>query len=387
MSVSLPSLESMIRQLVAIPSVSSPRRDLDQGNRPVCHAVGQWMEDLGFSVEIRAVPGTADKFNLIARAGGDSDDGLVLSGHTDTVPWDEGAWELDPFEGVVRDGRLYGLGSADMKSFFAVVAQALSRMDLDRLRRPLVVLATADEESGMAGARALTDTGWRPGARVIIGEPTGLVPVNRHKGILMEQVRLRGRTGHSSDPAAGLNAIDGMSDVLAALRAFRTDIARRFRDEAFAVPEATLNFGRVAGGDSPNRICGSCELSLDVRVPPGGAVSALREELRQAVRESLDGSGFGIAFEALFDGVDPLQPGDDHTLAGACEQAAGHPCAAVSFGTEGPFFRHLGMEVVILGPGEIAVAHQPDESIDLAEAERAVDLLGGLVHRFCIADG
>ncbi|MEJ2515014.1 MAG: acetylornithine deacetylase [Gammaproteobacteria bacterium] len=384
MTPSLPSLESMIRRLVAIPSVSSPRRDLDQGNRAVCEAVGEWMEHLGLSVQIRPLPGAGHKFNLIARAGGDADDGLVLSGHTDTVPWDDGAWRLDPFEGVVRDGRLYGLGSADMKSFFAVVAHALRRLDLDRLRRPLVVLATADEESGMAGARALADAGQRPGARVIIGEPTGLVPVNRHKGILMEQVRLQGRSGHSSDPAAGLNAIDGMGEVVRALQDFRRDIAGRFRDEAFAVPEATLNFGRIEGGDSPNRICGSCTLSLDLRTPPGGRVSALREELRRAVCQRLENSGFRIGFDALFEGVDPLEPGETDVLARACAEAAGHACAAVSFGTEGPFFRRLGMEVVILGPGDIAVAHQPDESIELAEAERAVDLLAGLVHRFCI---
>lgn len=385
MSASLPSLETMIGQLVAIPSVSSVRPELDQGNGPVCERIGEWLEHLGFAVESIPVPGSPGKFNLIGRIG-EGDDGLVLSGHTDTVPWDEGRWSVDPFDAKVRDGRLYGLGSADMKSFFAVIARAAEQVSLDRLRRPLVVLATADEESGMAGARALAREGTRPGARVVIGEPTGLVPVNRHKGIFMEQVRLTGHSGHASDPGAGLNAIEGMARVVARLEEFRSEIASRYRDESFAVPEATLNLGRIHGGDNPNRICGACELSLDLRVPPGGSVDGLREALRRAVREAVDGLGYGVEFDALFDGIDPLVPGEAHCLADACAEVSGHRCGAVSFGTEGPFFRDLGMEVVVFGPGEIRVAHQPDESVALADVERAVEMTGALIHRFCRED-
>lgn len=382
MAASLPPLESMIRRLVAIPSVSSLRPELDQGNAGACAVVAEWMEHLGFRVEMLPLPGAPGKVNLVARLG-EGDDGLALAGHTDTVPWDEGRWGVDPFAGTVRDGRLYGLGSADMKSFFAVIALAAERVDRRRLRRPLVVVATADEESGMAGARALAAAGRRLASRVVIGEPTDLVPVDRHKGIFMEEVRLEGRSGHASDPAAGLNAIEGMAEVVRALEAFRAEIGERFRDPAFAVPGATVNLGRIHGGDNPNRICGACELSLDVRVPPGGTVAVLRDRLRARVREALEGRGFGLSFEALFEGIDPLEPGADRALAQACAELLGRACGAVSFGTEGPFFRDLGMEVVVFGPGEIRRAHQPDESISLADARRAVDVVAALVHRFC----
>jgi acetylornithine deacetylase len=234
----------------------------------------------------------------------------------------------------------------------------------------------------MAGARALAREGRRPGARVIIGEPTNLVPVDRHKGIFMEQVRLTGRSGHASDPAAGLNAIEGMLEVVRALDAYRREMAG-CRDEAFPVPEPTLNLGRIHGGDNPNRICGACELSVDVRIPPGGRVSGFREALRRRVRAAIDGRGYGLEFDALFEGIDPLVPGEERALAQACAEVSGHACGAVSFGTEGPFFRALGMEVVVFGPGEIRLAHQPDESVALADVERAVEMTGRLIHRFC----
>jgi acetylornithine deacetylase len=382
MFTTLPPLEDMIRQLVATPSVSSLQPELDQGNGPVCELVAGWLEPLGFRVALRPVPGLPGKRNLVARIG-EGDDGLVLAGHTDTVPCDVSRWDVDPFAGEVRDGRLYGLGSADMKSFLAVVAHAAARVDLRKLARPLVIVGTADEESGMGGAKALAAAGERLGARVLVGEPTSLAPVDRHKGVLMERIRLDGRSGHASNPAAGLNAIDGIVIAIRALDAFRNQLAEELPDLGFPVPGPTLNLGAIRGGDNPNRICASCELDVDLRLVPGMTTVSAREGMRAAVRKALEGSGFEISFTALFDGVDPLAPGERRALAQACEHAAGHACGAVNFGTEGPLFQQLGMEVIVCGPGDIAVAHQPNESIELAEAARAVDLVESLVQRFC----
>jgi acetylornithine deacetylase len=382
MAKSLLPLEHMIRQLVAIPSVSSPLPELDQGNGDVCALLANWLEPLGFSIELKPLPGAPGKLNLVARSG-PGEDGLVLAGHTDTVPCDAALWRNDPFGGEVRDGRLYGLGSADMKSFLAIAAQAAARLDLRKLVRPLVILGTADEESGMGGARALVAEDARLGARVLVGEPTSLRPIDRHKGVLMERVRVTGRSGHASDPAAGLNAIDGMVAAIRALAAHRDRLAAELPDLGFPVPGPTLNFGAIRGGDNANRICASCELDVDLRLVPGMTSASARAGLRAAVAKALEGSGFELGFVALFEGVDPLAPGARRELAAACEHAAGHACGAVNFGTEGPLYQQLGMEVVVCGPGDIALAHQPDESIELGEAARAVDLLEGLARRFC----
>jgi acetylornithine deacetylase len=383
MATPLPPLEEMIRRLVATPSVSSVQPELDQDNGAVCALLAGWLESLGFAIELKPVPGLPGKLNLVARSG-PGEDGLVLAGHTDTVPCDAALWQLDPFAGEVRDGRLYGLGSADMKSFLAVVAHAAARLELGRLRRPLVLLGTADEESGMGGARALVAEGARLGARVLVGEPTGLKPIDRHKGVLMERIRINGRSGHASDPAAGLNAIDGMVAVIRALQEFQARLAAELPEAGFPVAGPTLNLGAIRGGDNPNRICASCELDLDLRLVPGMTTAGARAGLRAAARAALEGSGYTLEFAALFEGIDPLAPGGRRELAAACEHASGAPCGAVNFGTEGPLFQQLGMEVVVCGPGEIALAHQPDESIELAEAARAVDLVEGLVRRFCM---
>ncbi|MEE9357430.1 MAG: M20/M25/M40 family metallo-hydrolase [Sedimenticolaceae bacterium] len=129
---------------------------------------------------------------------GTGPEGLVLSGHTDTVPFDGDQWKTDPFKLTERNNRIYGLGTSDMKAFFALAIEAIRGVDLKQLKHPLILLATADEESTMCGAQSLVDANRRMGRHALIGEPTGLRPVRMHKGISMETIRLKGRSGHSS---------------------------------------------------------------------------------------------------------------------------------------------------------------------------------------------
>ena len=156
----LPDPVAMIGQLIATPSVSSPDARFDQSNRGVVDLVAEWASVLGFSVRIQALPGESGKVNLIA-ALGEGDDGLVLSGHTDTVPYDAERWTDDPFTLTEREGKLFGLGTADMKGFFAAALHAVARFEPSSLRRPITLLGTADEESTMDGARALAEAGER----------------------------------------------------------------------------------------------------------------------------------------------------------------------------------------------------------------------------------
>jgi acetylornithine deacetylase len=383
MTIKLPDLETMIAELVATPSVSSVQPALDMPNSPVCERLAGWLEHCGFDVELMAVPGRPGKTNLIGRYGRGRG-GLVLSGHTDTVPFDDGRWTHDPFEVSRRDGRLYGLGTADMKAFLAIATRTAAAFAGRTLRAPLAILATADEESTMSGARALAERGQPPGRYVVIGEPTGMRPIHAHKGIMMEAIRVTGRSGHSSNPALGRSALDGMLTVAAELQRLREDFGARFRLPDFEVPEPTLNLGFIHGGDSPNRICAQCELHIDIRLNPGMTVAATRQLLRDRIRKCLSGSELTVDFDTLFAGVDPLR-GADGPLLSACEHGTGSARGTVCFGTEGPFMQALGMETVIMGPGSIDQAHQPDEYLALSQADRCGRVLAGLIERFCVA--
>lgn len=383
MNTLLPSTLEMMQELIAIPSMSSFDARFDTGNGPLCARLAAYLEDAGCEVRLLPVPGCAGKVNLLAQFGS-GPPGIALCGHTDTVPYDEERWSLDPFTAGCRDGRLYGLGSSDMKGFLAICAAVLASMDSSTLRRSVVVIGSADEESSMAGARALAEAGEPIAPYAVIGEPTGLAPVRLHKGILMESVKLVGRAGHSSNPALGANAIDAMHDVIGALRAWRRELRQRHSDERFDVPSPTLNFGALHGGDNPNRICGECELYVDLRVTPGMTTAAAREELRDTVRHALTGSAVTAEFAALFAGVDPLATAADSRVVRACEAHSGCAAGGVNFATEAPFFTALGAETVVFGPGSIDLAHQPDEYLDLrfvAPAEKAVR---ALVEQFCV---
>ncbi|MGH8592712.1 MAG: acetylornithine deacetylase [Gammaproteobacteria bacterium] len=383
----LPSLAEMLGQLVATPSVSSVNPSLDQSNRALVDLLAAWFSELGFTVEILPVSPHPEKVNLIARWQGSSGSGgLVLSGHTDTVPYDTSGWSYNPFKLTEREGRWYGLGTTDMKCFFALVLDALRDIDGASVRRGLTVLATADEESSMNGARKLIDLGVGLGEHALIGEPTGLIPVYKHKGVMMEAIRVQGRSGHASDPALGNSALEGMHRVMSELLGWREELGTRFRDRSFAVAVPTVNFGAIRGGDNPNRICANCELQLDLRLLPGMEPAAIRGELQEIVSRGIAASGLKADFSSLFEPVPPFEGRPSSEIVALTAQLSGNAPGTVAFATEAPFLCALGMETVVCGPGDIDQAHQADEYVskDRVLAMRAI--VCGLVEHFCLSD-
>ncbi len=378
----LPPLLTMLAELIAIPSISSLDPALDQGNRPLIERLGDWLEASGFRLEILPLPNHPNKYNLIATLGS-GPGGLVLAGHSDTVPYDAALWTHDPFKLTELDGRYYGLGTADMKSFFALALEAARGIKANELHSPLIILATADEESSMRGARALVEARRPLGRHALIGEPTGLRPVRLHKGVMETRIRLIGQSGHASNPALGRNAIEGMHAVIAALLDWRAELQARFHHPAFAVPHPTLNLGSIRGGDNPNRICGICELQLDLRLLPGLEPAALAAELTSLVARVAESRGFNWSVEPLFAAIPPGETPAEAAIVRACESFTGQPAEAVNFGTELPFFNQLGMETVVLGPGDIACAHQPDEFLPIERIASTIELLDALIRRFC----
>lgn len=379
----IPALLDMISDLVATPSVSSVNQALDHGNLAVIELLANWLDDSGFEVEIMRLAGEPAKANLIATLGSGSD-GLVLAGHTDTVPYDEGKWRHDPFRLTCSDGKLYGLGTADMKSFLALALDSCRDLRARDLQRPLILLATADEETSMSGARALVERRLPQARHALIGEPTGMRPVRMHKGILMEAIRLRGQSGHSSDPALGNSALEAMHAVLGTLINWRRELQARHHNPFFAVPVPTLNLGHIHGGDNPNRICASCELHIDLRPLPGMDLQELRGEMQSRVLGMLQDTGIEVEFESLFEGIPAMETPANAQIIQLAGKLTGHTAEAVAFGTEAPYLNRLGMETVILGPGDISQAHQPDEFIRLDTLAPTVDLLKSLINTVCI---
>ena len=378
-----PTLRHMLEGLIATPSVSSVTPNWDQSTRPLLELLAGWLGTAGFRVEILDIPGHPAKANLVATLGS-GPGGLVLSGHADTVPFDAPLWQHDPLKLSEDSGRFYGLGTADMKSFLGLAIEAARGLSEADLRQPLIILATADEESAMHGARALVDAGRSLGRYAVIGEPTGLRPVRMHKGVMGEAVRLTGQSGHASDPRLGNNALEGMHQVLTDVLAWRDELQRTYNNPAFPISFPTINPGHIHGGDNPNRICGFCELHLDLRVLPGLDPADLRAELSRRVAAVAEQRGLGWQVEALFPSIPAAETPASSAIVRATEALTGHVAEAVSFGTEAPFFNRLGMETVVLGPGDVAQAHQPDEYLALDRIEPTVQLLKRLIRQFCI---
>lgn len=381
MNTKLPAFIEIYRQLIATPSISGTDTTLDQSNRSLIMLLANWFETLGFSVEVQSVPGTREKFNLLARLG-TGNGGLLLAGHTDTVPFDDGRWSQDPFTLTERDNRLYGLGTADMKGFFAFILDALRDMDLKQLQKPLYILATADEETTMAGASYFAqNTSIRPDCAVI-GEPTSLQPVRAHKGHLSKAIRIEGQSGHSSDPERGVNAIELMHAAISELQGLRKNLTDRYHHADFVIPYPTMNFGRIQGGDAPNRICACCELHMDIRPLPGLALENLHELLLEALAPVSKRWPERLTISDLHPPIPGYECPKHHPFVATIEKLLGQETAIVNYCTEAPFIQQL-CPTLVLGPGSINQAHQPDEYLDTRFIEPTRLLIKQLIHHLC----
>ena len=270
-----------------------------------------------------------------------------------------------------------------MKGFFPIAIEAAKAFVGKPLQHPLIILATADEETSMAGARALVEAG-RPQARyAVVGEPTGLKPIHMHKGMMMEAVRITGQSGHSSNPALGANALEAMHAAMSELMALRTEWQQRYQNPGFAVPVPTMNFGCLHGGDNPNRICGHAELQFDVRPLPGMPLDDLRAELDRRLHGAIQDKKIRLDYGPIFVGTEAFAQDRHSELVRAAEKLTGHAAESVAFATEAPYFKTMGMDTIVLGPGDIDQAHQPDEYLGQERIEPMVEILQRLIAKFC----
>lgn len=369
------------RQLIALPTISSLDANEDLSNKKLIELLANWLSDLGFETEILPVEGARQKYNLLATYG-EGEGGLLLAGHTDTVPFDEGRWTFDPFTLTEQAGKFYGLGTADMKGFFAFVVDVISRLNLSQTRKPIRILATADEETTMLGARTFAQHSQIRPDCAIIGEPTSLVPIRAHKGHMGEAIRITGKSGHSSDPDRGINAIELMHEATGHLLKMRDELKTRYRNDFFKVPYPTMNLGNIHGGDAINRICACCELQLDMRPLPHLAVEDLHDLLLSHLAPMLEKYGDLVEIRNLHGGIPGYECEHSAQIVQVVEKLLGVPCESANYCTEAPYIQQL-CPTLVLGPGSIEQAHQVDEFLETRYIEPTQALLTKLIQHFC----
>ncbi|WJV62640.1 acetylornithine deacetylase [Pectobacteriaceae bacterium CE70] len=381
MKMSLPPFIELYRALIATPSISATDRALDQSNETLINLLAGWFTDLGFHVDVQPVPGTNRKFNLLARIG-EGSGGLLLAGHTDTVPFDDGRWTRDPFTLTEHDNKLYGLGTADMKGFFAFILDTIRDIDPATLTKPLYILATADEETTMAGAKYFSESALVRPDCAIIGEPTSLKPVRAHKGHMSKAVRVQGQSGHSSDPSRGVNAIELMHEAISHLMVLRNTLQERYHNPAFHIPYPTMNFGHIHGGDASNRICACCDLHMDIRPLPGMALNDVNGLVTEALAPVSERWPGRLTVSELHPPIPGYECAAEHPLSQVVEKLLGVPTEVVNYCTEAPFIQTM-CPTLVLGPGSINQAHQPDEYLDTAFIQPTRSLITQLIQHFC----
>jgi acetylornithine deacetylase len=326
------------------------------------------------------------KANLFATLGEGKPAGVIVSGHTDTVPWDGQDWSVDPLGAELRDGKLYGRGSADMKGFIGLaLAQTPAFLAAD-LPFAIHFAFSYDEEVGCFGAprliAELRARGLAPRA-CIVGEPTGMVPALAHKGVYRWRCCIKGRAAHSSLTPQSVNAIEIGARVVGKL----SDMAERFRAgpqyAGFDVPYTTSSVCVIEGGIADNVVPEDCRFHYEFRNLPGADVTTMQGEVR-AFAASLEPAmravapEAGIRFETICETPAFLARADDPAVLLAARLADAEATTLVAFGTEAGLFQGAGIPTVVCGPGHIVQAHQADEFVSLAQLAAAERFLLGL---------
>lgn len=379
----------LLARLVAFDTTSS------MSNLPLVDFVSNYFDGTG--ARIHRLPSHDGRKANLAVVMGPADDareGLTLCGHTDVVPAQERDWESAPFEAVQRDDTVVGRGTADMKGFLALAIQALAEADPPSLARPLAVLFTYDEEVGTLGARRLAETGGPPESlprRMIVGEPTSLLPRRLHKGHLRLRVIVEGIAAHSGVPLAGRNAIEPAARVVTALADLRRALEAERPPHADSFPEVpfvTLNVGRIEGGVAVNVIPDRCAVEVGARLLPGMDTRAFVSRVTETVAAAAGDTPHAIEVGgesppvATDEGCDLWQWLKAVAGRGSSNPAAQDPIS-VPFATDAGWLQRLGFECVIWGPGSIEVAHRANEYVPLEDLRRARALLGRAVDRWC----
>ena len=360
-------------------------------NLALIHDCADYLESLGLKpwLSHNADQSKANLFATIAAADGSTEGGLILSGHTDVVPTDGQTWQSDPYRADIREGRLYGRGSADMKGFIAAVLAAAPAMVQAELKRPLHIALSYDEEIGCLGAPVmiaeLQKRGLTP-EHCIVGEPTSMRMVVAHKGIHTFRCAVHGKAAHSSLTPQGVNAIEYAAKLIVFINELAGRLkARHDTDPDYDVPFSTLSVNTIAGGIAGNIVPQLCEFEFDYRNLPHMSPADITAPIEAHIREVLQPQMQAVDAACRID----MRHGENVPAMPEAEAALLHDLVTqlvqdssrlkVAYATEGGQFQQAGIATVICGPGNIEQAHKADEFVELSQLARCDAFLHKLI--------
>jgi acetylornithine deacetylase len=369
------------QRLVRINTVSR------ESNLPLIEPIADHLRTLGVPLRL-TYDDARRKANLFATVGAGKPEGVILSGHTDTVPWDGQAWTRDPLDAAVDGDRLYGRGSADMKGFIGLVVAQTERFLAADLPHAIHYAFSFDEEVGCFGVQHLIadlrDANLRP-RLCIVGEPTGMVPAIAHKGVYRWRCCIKGKPAHSSLRPLAVNAIEAGARLVAHIAdmgdAWRDDASARY--DGFDVPYTTACVGVMQGGIADNVVPEDCSFHYEIRNLPGTDAEAMHARVvaqahaLELPMRAVDAAA-GFRFETIC-AVPSFLAREDEPAVRLAQRLSGEPrTSLVAFGTEAGHFNRAGISTVVCGPGFIDQAHQPDEFVSLDQLARCEAFLQGL---------
>ena len=374
---------AMLDRLVAFDTTSR------NSNLPLIDWVRSYLDQHGVPYRL-SHSASGQKANLHAVIGPEAPGGIALSGHVDTVPTDGQAWTGDPFQLRDLGDRLMARGTCDMKGFVACCLAAVPNFQAARLRRPIHLFITYDEEVNFAGARRLVadlaENGQTP-ALCIVGEPSSMQPILGHKGRLAVRVSVRGHAGHAAEPGCGVNAVHAAAEAVAAIAAE----ARRLRQEGpfaedFDPPHTTLQVGTFSGGTILNIIPDQAQFEIELRPVPGDDAHAVLARVQAHAASMIEPAmhaidpATGFQFE-VDNWAPPLALPGDHDLAALVHQLTGRNQGGyVSYATDAGLYQQSGIPSIVCGPGDIAQAHRADEWI----AKSQLDACDAFLQRLAV---
>ncbi|HYW76537.1 MAG TPA: acetylornithine deacetylase [Gammaproteobacteria bacterium] len=380
--MSEPRAIDLLAELVALDTTSN------QSNLPLIAFIEDYLA--GHGIVSRRIPDqSGEKANLYATIGPADRPGIMLSGHTDTVPVTGQTWSFPPFRLTAEGERLYGRGTADMKGFLAAVLASAPALVKADLAVPVHLAFSHDEEIGCLGVRTLlADLAEHPirPAACLVGEPTSMRVATAHKGKVAVRLHVHGKACHSGMASEGVNAIHAAARLVTRVADMAAERATRGPfDERFAIPHTTLQVGTIEGGTALNIVPQDCVLDVEIRAVPAddpeallGELADLAAALEAAMHETHPDTGIRLERLVEYPG---LSMADDHELVEFVLSLLEDPARArIGYGTEGGLFqRELDLPTLVCGPGSMAQGHQPDEFLTRGQLERCESFLGQLI--------